>query len=371
MALPLYLKDEFARELKNLIEQNRGNTGLAFNKYFNHWDKSWKIEPGGKSQWLKTIGVAGNKTLLAEASERLAGLIASMDGGFRCYKTLWHFATGLGLSHPIENGMAWHHTLGVPYLPGTSLKGIVRTWAEQWADAPAETIQRIFGSNREDNQGSAGGVGSIIFFDALPVAPVRLETDVMTPHYQDYYMKDKAPGDWNDPNPIPFLTVAANQVFLFSIAPAKKSKTGQQDCELVLQWMEEALTNIGAGAKTATGYGRFCRSLQDEKKLEEALKKKEEQITQQASVMPAHLTGPIADEMLKDRYDDSDQFMEALKNKWLVKMQEEKTSPPDRQIIAQLLKNWYQVNRPGQWEKPNRKNMPVIEAIRKVLEEEI
>ncbi|MGB4563515.1 MAG: hypothetical protein WBJ00_01890, partial [Dethiobacteria bacterium] len=77
-----------------------------------------------------------------------------------------------------------------------------------------------------------------------------------------------------------------------------------------------------------------------------------------------------ADEMLKDQYDaDPDKFINILKTKWINKMQSDDTSPEDQKKIALLLKNWYQVHREGQWEKPNKKNAPIIEAIRKTLGE--
>ena len=186
MVLPLYqLKNEYARERENLIGQAKGNTGLIFNKYFLGWEDNWDIKAGAKSGWIKQIGKnpAGNRILLEEAVERLLNLTDSLAGKFRCYKTIWRFATGLGLNNPVENGMAWHHTLGVPYLPGSSVKGLVRGWAEQWLDYPSQDeINRIFGPREVENEHEAAeSVGSVIFFDALPAAPVRLAADVMTP----------------------------------------------------------------------------------------------------------------------------------------------------------------------------------------------
>ncbi|NLY39814.1 MAG: type III-B CRISPR module RAMP protein Cmr6 [Firmicutes bacterium] len=374
MSLPLYrLEEEHERE--RFISQHKGNTGLKFHKYFTHWNTGeWKIEAGAKFDWIKKISQhpAGDKSLLDVAAERLVDLIDALQGVFRCYKTIWRFATGLGLNHPIENGMAWHHTLGVPYLPGSSLKGLIRAWVEQWLEHSKDDINRIFGSQETGSNNEPIGVGSVIFFDALPVAPVRLTVDVMTPHYQKYYSGNEAPGDWQDPNPIPFLTVADQQVFLFAVAPRKREAVeNQSDLEKVLQWLDQALENIGAGAKTAVGYGRFERCEQEENKLRTALmQRKEKKKAEKTSTIPPQLSGPIADEMIKDQYDaDPDKFLNLLKTKWLSRMQADDTSPADQKRIAQLLKNWYQVNREGQWEKPNKKNAPIIEAIRKTLGE--
>ena len=89
------------------------------------------------------------------------------------------------------------------------------------------------------------------------------------------------------------------------------------------------------------------------------------------SSIPSHLAGPLAEEMVKDQYDTNpNEFLPILKKKWLVKMQAEDTAQNDRQTIANLLKNWFQVYRKSQWEKPNRKNTPAVQAIRKMLDKE-
>jgi CRISPR type III-B/RAMP module RAMP protein Cmr6 len=43
------------------------------------------------------------------------------------------FTTGLGIEHPLENGFAFLDPYGLPYLPGSSVKGVVRRAAEELA----------------------------------------------------------------------------------------------------------------------------------------------------------------------------------------------------------------------------------------------
>ena len=386
MSLPLY-NHAFHEENSLVKTPGKGNTGLWYNKFFWGWQKGkWQLKDEAKLDWIKKVvwkkgnndkevtRKIGDSHLLADSTNRINRLVQALGGETRVYSTNWHLATGLGLSHPIENGITWHHTLGVPYLPGSAVKGIIRTWVEQWVEHSPENINRIFGPCHEDkNNRDEKTVGTIIFFDALPTQPVELASDIMTPHYHEYYSgTEKIPGDWSNPNPIPFLTVGAGQLFLFAIAPRKEENT--PDLDLVLQWLDEALTMIGAGAKTATGYGRFARRPEQENDASSmesnaepaAAKEKVEQV----SLIPKELAGPLPEEMDKDGYSDNpDKFMESVATKWIKIMQAEETPLADRQMIARLLKYWYQIKKPDQWQKPNKKNAVKIAAIRKILDE--
>jgi CRISPR-associated protein Cmr6 len=81
-----------------------------------------------------------------------------------------------------------------------------------------------------------------------------LEADVMTPHYSPW-TADNPPGDWRSPTPIPFLTAAPGLEFQFAVFP--RAKHDSEPMVTVGHWLEEALTEMGAGAKTAVGYGRM------------------------------------------------------------------------------------------------------------------
>ena len=88
-------------------------------------------------------------------------------------------------SHPVENGFAWHPTLGMPYLPGSSIKGLVRAWAREHAeDSPApDTMTRLLGG--------PGRAGSVCFLDAVPTAPAQLEADVISGRPRRYASREQ------------------------------------------------------------------------------------------------------------------------------------------------------------------------------------
>jgi len=250
-------------------KSEKSNAGLWYDKFCDQWPVSTTTEnwtlaaqnnTNPKLNWINTVTKKriGESSLLEEACDRQADIVGAQSGPAPLkIKTQWHFVSGLGRQHPVENGFTWHHTLGVPYLPGSSVKGMVRNWASQWEGADPEDIKRIFGPRRDVKSTESPATGSVIFLDGLPTGSVQLKADIMTPHYGEYYADGKPPADWISPVPIPFLVVDKNQQFQFSVMVITRNEQGKQDVKQAYDWLVAALENIGAGAKTATGYGVF------------------------------------------------------------------------------------------------------------------
>lgn len=235
-----------------------GHAGLWFDKFCDLWrvdGDSWTLRSAGdednpKLDWIENVteGPVGTASQLRECTMRLMRLIERRTGHAAVFVTESRFVTGLGRSHPVENGFAWHPTLGTPYLPGSSIKGLVRAWATLDSDASSdgEAVTRLLGNHRT--------TGNLRFLDAVPVEPVQLQADIMTPHFAGWTEREP-PGDWRSPSPIPFLTTAAGTPFLFGIVPCRAA--GDDDLKIASAWLRAALSWAGAGAKTAVGYGRF------------------------------------------------------------------------------------------------------------------
>ncbi len=256
------------KEAQGEVDWEGGNTGLWYDKFFDRWQENATIKDGDKLSWIKKTAEKprGCEKLLKQAKARLVRMVESAGGQVLHYRLESDFVTGLGRQHPVENGFAWHHTLGVPYLPGSSVKGVVRAWAEQWDETEKSQLKHVFGSEcKKDKDFRAG---SVVFLDALPTAPVRLKADIMTPHYAPYYRGEAPPADWHSPNPIPFLVVEAGTSFVFGILPRRSEH--QEDCQTAKRWIEAALEWIGAGAKTAVGYGRFAEDAEARRSFEKA-----------------------------------------------------------------------------------------------------
>ena len=201
----------------------------------------------------------------------------------------WRLVVGLGGESVYETSMTLHHIYGLPYIPASSIKGVVRSWiinevfeqkdiknaeglaiqSKEFCDlfgCPAELKikqedgkTKVFKSYYTTTEGKKKGdrIGKIIFFDAFPLEEPTIEPDVMNVHYPDYYGGEKPPTDYQNPNPIMFLTVK-NTKFQFIIGSKKEKpdnfKIGNKS---ISDWFIEALANHGIGAKTAVGYGRM------------------------------------------------------------------------------------------------------------------
>ena len=269
---------------EELINSKTAHPGLIFDKFPNGWDytqKSIKLpdgEGGAKEKWYIDAATRNQdhlKSNLEQAIKRQKNLTKNLLGTTLELQTDWRFITGLGNSHPYETGFTWHRTLGVPYLTGSSIKGILRDWITNWTDQQEnkakEEANRLLGSDDTDNP----HVGSIIIFDALPTIPPKLEVDILNPHYQQYYTDPtNPPADYYNPVPIKFLTIAAGQSFLFTLAARTQTTETTNDISQCAKYLCEALNTIGAGGKTAVGYGVFSESLEASHYARQKKKKK-------------------------------------------------------------------------------------------------
>ena len=248
------------------------HAGLWFERFFDRYNKDGTISKEDEDKknprqcWLmKNFSgtTVGDKKALTNHCLRQWCLVEALQGTWACFQSDWHFVTGMGNPHPAENGFSWHPVLGVPYLIGAAVKGLLRayleTW-EGWKEQENSELRQWFGDTEQ--------AGGLIFFDAVPVRPVSLGVDIMTPHMGKWYENggaitkesypDTLPADWHDPTPIPFLT-ATDIKLIFSVAHRPRAPE-KIDLDEVVSHLQKALECLGAGAKTAVGYGRMYES---------------------------------------------------------------------------------------------------------------
>lgn len=299
-ALPRYLGDNF----------EEASPGLRFGMCFQLWgvdERSGELlwtthdqnyRRTGKEQQERQVKDenktnALNKAALLNPSDRRAvaaltarqHLMTQMLPEVGCCsfqaKSVAPFATGLGIEHPLENGFAFLNPYGLPYLPGSSVKGIVRAaagelasgeWGETYGWHQDAAMDTLFGGEPSSGNNSHYR-GTLTFWDVIPtIEGDRLAVEIMTPHQTHYYQDGKSPHDSGSPNPIPFLTVPAGSSFAFHVTcdhhrllrVAPNLARGERWKDLLRFAFEHAFDWLGFGAKTAVGYGAMRLASQTE-----------------------------------------------------------------------------------------------------------
>lgn len=230
------------------------NPGLWLDKFL---DKRKAEDKSSKTNLVKeTVGKAGNPELLTFYDRFFNGRwkpsLAACDATLREFNVRGRMVVGLGAESVVETTISLHRTYGVPYIPGSALKGLARRFAGKVGCWSLEHSRVVFGNEKNDTDAAAG---YLTFFDALyvPGSDTKghgLHADVITVHHQDYYMKSNVPPtDWDDPNPVSFLSATGR--YLVALAgPAAW-------IEPTLALLQIAFAEGGIGAKTSSGYGRL------------------------------------------------------------------------------------------------------------------
>jgi len=242
--------------------------------------------------------------------------------GLNNYKTVYDnslstdtsLICGLGAAHVLETALTLHHIWGVPYIPGSSLKGVCRQVAfwklvdgKNFSENELENFQKKFyGELAIDNEdmlvyqllfGAQDFKGLLLFLDVYPEFNNNnkskndnesnniFKLDIMNPHYSKYYgdsTGETPPGDWENPIPIFFLTVKEGVNFRFVVLFDEWRWEKIKEKEIILntkkvniknvsvelekiinnnnffeEILKAALSFYGVGSKTRLGYGSF------------------------------------------------------------------------------------------------------------------
>lgn len=213
------------------------------------------------SGYKMAFGLRKNDFEERTRGSRLLAGDASTDG---------RLVVGLGDKGVMEVGITLDHTWGVPYLPGSALKGLAAAAAHKLAkedawrkparkngvpvDREATPYDVLFGTTDDR--------GAIIFHDAWwdpSDGKWPLHPDVVTVHHPDYYQKadrPETPSDFDSPTPISFASVHGR--FLVALeASTHCPEPVSPWLDAAVQLLKQGLAELGIGAKTSSGYGRM------------------------------------------------------------------------------------------------------------------
>jgi CRISPR type III-B/RAMP module RAMP protein Cmr6 len=242
----------------------------------------------------------------------------------------------------IQNaGICLDRLFGLPFIPGSAIKGVCRHAAlEELKPAGADGQKNLFDVFRAvfgtaDNDFANGELrpfqhllfgrgenqkGAIAFLPAYPVNEARVVMDLTNVHYPLYYGGDKRRNipaglpeslaeEKPQPNPFPAVESGAQFAFCLVLNGINNDSTL---LESATRWPETALTVRGLGAKTASGYGWFSlrpdvlqQLLDEERREAEAAAtkaKSEAEARAKAEAEAARRAAMPPEELARDRF---------------------------------------------------------------------
>lgn len=171
-----------------------------------------------------------------------------------------------------ETGINLLKPFGIPWIPGSSLKGVMeyvlsRKIVEKRGTEIVEEVKRykekslkelppelkelavLFGTKKQR--------GSLMVIGGFPKGPEDSEIivpDIISSHYKDYYEgRTAAPHEYLDPVPVIFPAIKKGTVFRFLLlTPLNYERR-------IRELLEEVLTYHGIGGKVNAGYGLFTK----------------------------------------------------------------------------------------------------------------
>lgn len=232
------------------ISLQEPNASLALDKYLEDRDQRGKL--------VEDVAELPVPAVYTQFYDRWVAALKSYGAEQRIARVKGRIIVGLGDESVLETSVTLHRTYGVPYIPGSALKGLAASYVHHylrehkgWKEGE-EAHRVIFGDTEN--------AGFITFFDALYIPDSGhlkqpLYPDTITVHHPKYYQeKTHAPADWDSPTPIPFLSATGS--YLVALAAP--------DLQQPAQWLQTTFTILGAalktmgiGAKTSSGYGRM------------------------------------------------------------------------------------------------------------------
>lgn len=137
------------------------------------------------------------------------------------------------------------------YIPGASIRGIVRAWAKKRPDI-LPRMNELLGYQNKDTISA----GKIEFLDAWPDKATKLTLDIVNPQ-QEFQVYHQGQG-----TPLSLYTLGNGKDDIRVTVAIRGIPGRATDAEVdeVWEWVQQALSLYGVGSRTASGYGTLKRN---------------------------------------------------------------------------------------------------------------
>lgn len=244
--------DLMRESLRDLVADcNNAHAGLLLQRGLEKWEEG---EKNAKQKLLKKVAGVSPSNLYKMAFKRWARVTADEARFVHVCATIdSRLYIGLNSAGALETGISTQHSYGMPMLPGSSIKGAVRHYAEQ-IGLPDNIRHVLFGE--EGKAGEDGKAGALVWHDGwfIPNSPLAkpFVLEVVTVHHQQYYSGSQEQESEADEmeSPIPNQQIAAQGSFYFVVEAPQGAKDW---AEFAVNLLSDMLQQQGMGAKTASG----------------------------------------------------------------------------------------------------------------------
>ncbi|MGF1643894.1 MAG: type III-B CRISPR module RAMP protein Cmr6 [Thiotrichales bacterium] len=258
------------------------NPGLRYDRYLRLWTSLQRPDLVTDTRsvlenfirWYAERGQQHGLPLLRRMHQRQSVTTEHYSANFGENSRVWRYtsaeplALGMGADHPLENGFTFEPVVGVPYLSGSAVKGLIRAANKSVGSVDFDVLEQWLGPEPEETK---AGRGALRVFDVYPAEWPILYVDIINSHHSRYYTgggKNPIPVETESPIPVFFLAAQSRTEWIFRMSGRGLN---DQAFEAVGELLKAALAWFGIGGKTAVGYGRMRP---DSEKIEFSIRKK-------------------------------------------------------------------------------------------------
>jgi len=265
------------------------NNSLYFNRYYyDGLPDGFQSDKQNYYGIIAESNVGDRNAVLTAQRYRQSGRKLDLCDSHQSFQLVTQYPgllVGTGYPHEIpipgalKMGCSFDNTTGLPTIPGSSIKGLLRSYVKDYWDLVKTTINLSDQITSKDFIVELFENSDVAFLDAWPIAPGKdgrlFGVESITPHTvpsnftPSHGLSRSDYEGLTEPKPLQTLKVIPGVTYVFRfLLPEPVAGVSQR---ALLDSFKELITSLGAGAKTSVSFGVFTErdtSIDDPRILE-------------------------------------------------------------------------------------------------------